>query len=85
LLIQASLLAAEAGRPFTLTFHNKEAVSHNVTIFEGADANSQIVFQGKITPGPRVIDYQVPALQQGRHFYRCDVHPNAMQGQLIVR
>jgi plastocyanin len=78
-------LTAEAGRPFTLKFDNKEAVPHNVSIFEGADANSQIAFQGKIIRGPRVIDYQVPALSRGRHLFRCDVHPNLMQGQLIVR
>jgi plastocyanin len=78
-------LAAVAGKPFRLKFDNKEAVVHNVSIFEGADANSQIAFRGKIIRGPRVIDYQVPALQPGRHFYRCDVHPNLMQGQLIVR
>ena len=78
-------LTAEAGRPFTLRFDNKEAVPHNVSIFEGADASSQIAFQGEVIVGPRVIDYQVPALSRGRHFYRCDVHPSAMQGQLIVR
>ena len=78
-------LAAVAGRPFRLTFDNKEAVPHNVRIFAGPDANSRQVFTRPPFPGPRVETYQIPALSRGRHFFRCDVHPNLMQGQLIVR
>jgi plastocyanin len=78
-------LAAVAGKPFTLTFHNQETVPHNVTIFEGADANSQIAFRGKVIRGPRAIAYRVPALRAGRYLFRCDVHPKLMRGQLIVR
>jgi cytochrome c oxidase subunit 2 len=78
-------LTAEAGKPFTLRFDNKEPVSHNVTIFEGADANSQTVLQEAPFIGPRVETYQVPALEAGRHFYRCDVHPVAMTGTLVAR
>jgi cytochrome c oxidase subunit 2 len=78
-------LTADAGKPFTLKFDNKEAVAHNVTIFQGADANSQPVLQEPPFPGPRVVDYQVPALKAGRHFYRCDVHPNAMTGTLVAK
>ena len=78
-------LAAVAGKPFTLKFDNKEAVPHNVSIFEGPDANSRQVFTRPPFPGPRVETYQIPALSRGRHLFRCDVHPNLMQGQLIVR
>jgi plastocyanin len=78
-------LAVAAGKPFTLTFHNKEPVPHNISIYKGPDASSRQVFTRPPFPGPRVETYQVPALQPGRHFFRCDVHPNLMQGQLIVR
>lgn len=77
-------LAAVAGKPFTVTFHNQEAVVHNLTIFEGADANSRQVFTGPFFRGPRVKTYQIPALSRGRHLFRCDAHPSLMQGQLIV-
>ncbi|HEU4399491.1 MAG TPA: hypothetical protein VFU54_16855, partial [Actinomycetota bacterium] len=78
-------LTAEAGKPFTLRFDNKEAVDHNVTIFEGADANSRPVLQKPPFVGPKVVDYQVPALKAGRHFYRCDVHATAMTGTLVAK
>jgi cytochrome c oxidase subunit 2 len=80
-----SCLTAPAGKPFTLKFDNKEAVAHNVSIHESEDTNSPAVFQGEIVTGPRVVDYQVPALKAGRHFYRCDVHPQAMTGTLVAR
>jgi plastocyanin len=78
-------LTAEAGRPFRLKFDNKEPVPHNISIYEGPDASSRQVFTRLPFPGPRVETYQIPALQPGRHLFRCDVHPNLMQGQLIVR
>jgi len=78
-------MTAKAGEPFTLKFDNKEAVAHNVSIHEGADAGSPAVLTGQIITGPRVVDYQVPALKAGRHFYRCDVHPNAMTGTLVAK
>ena len=78
-------MTARAGRPFTLTFDNKEAVLHNVSIHQGADANSQPAFTGQPITGPAVIDYQIPALKAGRHFFRCDIHPNAMTGTLVAK
>jgi len=78
-------LTAEAGRPFRLKFDNKEPVPHNVSIFKGPDASGRQVFTRPPFPGPRVETYQVPALSRGRYFFRCDVHPNLMQGRLIVR
>jgi cytochrome c oxidase subunit II len=78
-------LTAEADKPFTLKFDNKEAEPHNVTLFEGADANSPTVLQEAPFAGPRVVDYQVPALKAGRHFFRCDVHPAAMTGTLVAK
>jgi plastocyanin len=78
-------LTAEAGRPFRLKFDNKEPVPHNVSIFEGPDASGRRVFTRPPFRGPRVVTYLVPALSRGRHFFRCDVHPNLMQGRLIVR
>jgi cytochrome c oxidase subunit II len=78
-------LTAEAGKPFTLRFTNKEDVPHNVTILEGADANSRPVLQGQILQTAGQVDYEVPALKAGRHFFRCDVHAAAMTGTLVAK
>lgn len=78
-------LAAVAGKPFTLTFDNKEPVVHNIVIFRGSDATGTNVFRGQIFRGPRVVEERVPALRAGDYFFHCDVHPQAMQGKLVVR
>jgi plastocyanin len=78
-------LAAVAGKPFTLTFDNKEPVVHNIAIFQGSDATGTTVYRGRIFRGPKVVEEQVPPLKAGDYFFHCDVHPQAMQGKLVVR
>jgi cytochrome c oxidase subunit II len=78
-------LAAPAGRPFQIKYDNKEPVDHNVAVFRGNDASGENVFRGEVFRGPRVVNYQVPALQPGSYYFHCDVHPQAMKGKLNVR
>ncbi len=82
-----SCLASPAGKPFTLTFHNLEAVPHNVVIFQGRTAAAPPL---PATPPSLVVSnathvYKIPALKSGRYLYHCAFHPAAMQGQLVVK
>jgi plastocyanin len=77
-------LAAVAGKPFRLSFDNKEPVVHNIAIFRGSNAEGANVFRGRVFRGPKVVQEQVPALRAGDYFFHCDVHPHAMQGKLVV-
>jgi plastocyanin len=68
-------LTAPAGQAFTLAFRNDDAgVPHNVAIYTDSSASSS-VFVGAVFSGPATQNYQVPALQAGSYFFRCDVHP----------
>jgi plastocyanin len=78
-------LAVVAGKPFTLTFDNRDRVPHNLAIFRGSNAEGTNVFRRPPFRGPRVVEEQVPALRAGDYFFHCDVHPHAMQGKLVVR
>jgi cytochrome c oxidase subunit II len=78
-------LTAPAGKPWTLTFDNKESVQHNVAIFQGSNAEGANVFRGQVFAGPKVVKEQVPALKAGSYFFHCDVHPQAMQGKLVAK
>jgi cytochrome c oxidase subunit II len=78
-------LSARANRPFQITFDNKEPVPHNVAVFKGSNAEGQNVFRGQVFAGPKVVTERIPALQAGSYFFHCDVHPQAMQGKLVVR
>jgi cytochrome c oxidase subunit 2 len=78
-------MTAPAGKPWTLTFDNKEPVQHNVAIFQGSNAQGANLFRGQLIIGPKVIKEQVPALKAGSYFFHCDVHPQAMQGKLVAK
>jgi nitrite reductase (NO-forming) len=78
-------LAAPAGKAFTIAFDNRDAgVPHNVSIYTD-DSASQALFTGELVSGPKKIVYQVPALDPGTYFFRCDVHPTTMTGTFVVK
>ena len=77
-----SSLTAQAGKAFVLRFDNKDPIAHNVGIY---DASGKEVFTGDIFPGPKSVDYQVPALPAGTYKFQCDVHPTIMFGTLTVQ
>jgi plastocyanin len=70
-------LTVDAGAQVTLTFDNQDSVSHNIDI-EGVAKTD--IFAG---PGQRTVTFTAPT--PGSYPYRCDVHPGAMRGTLIVR
>jgi nitrite reductase (NO-forming) len=76
-------LAAPAGKAFTIAFDNKDpGVPHNVSIYSD-DSATKALFTGKTVSGPAKVVYEVPALDPGTYFFRCDVHP-AMTGTFVV-
>lgn len=77
-------LAAPAGKPFTIEFQNDDAgIPHNVAIYTDPSATTSL-FVGEIFPGPDGRTYQVPPLDPGTYFFRCDVHPTQMTGTFVV-
>lgn len=69
-------LTVPAGRPFDLTFDNKQAgVPHNVDI--GDSATSPVTYlHGERITGPDQITYHVAAIAPGTYYFQCEVHPN---------
>jgi cytochrome c oxidase subunit 2 len=65
---------------FCIAFENQEAVPHNVAIYDGGTA----LFQGEILNEAGSIVYEVPALPAGEYRFICDVHPQAMVGDVTV-
>ncbi len=76
-------LRTPAGASFTIVFDNQEAVPHNVAIYTDSSAGSSL-FVGEIFAGPGRRSYTINALAPGSYFFRCDVHPTAMTGTLVV-
>lgn len=75
-------LAAPAGTPFQLVFDDTEG-THNVAIYTDNTA-ANVLFKGAFVTGPRTVTYDVPALEAGTYFFRCDVHPTQMTGVFVV-
>ena len=77
-------LAVPANQASTIAFDNQDrGIPHNVSIYED-DTASKALFKGEIIDGPKKITYNVPALPEGRYFFRCDPHPEFMYGNFIV-
>jgi plastocyanin len=82
LAFSTSTLTAPAGKPFQIAFDNQESAPHNVAIYKDSSA-AEKVFGSDPFSGPASVVYEVPALEPGTYFFRCDVHPE-MSGQLTV-
>ena len=77
-------LAVPANQASTIAFDNEDrGIPHNLSIYED-DTASKALFKGEIIDGPKKITYNVPALPEGRYFFRCDPHPEFMYGNFIV-
>ena len=75
-------LAVPAGEAFLIVFENREAVSHNVSIYAD-DALRDRRFEGVLFGGPATRWYPVPALAPGTYTFVCDLHPS-MAGRLVA-
>src|SRR5919109_5048815 len=78
-----SSLTAPSGARFELIFDNQdEGVPHNVAIYTD-DSATESLFVGDQIVGPDEVTYDVPALDPGSYYFRCDIHP-VMDGSLEV-
>ena len=71
-----------AGAAFELFFKNLDGAPHNVAIFTDSTA-SKSLYVGE-TISDAAMTYDVPALEPGTYFFRCDVHPD-MTGSIVAR
>ena len=84
LQFDTSSLMFPAATAVTLTFDNQAAaIPHNVAIYSDS-AYTTSVFTGDIVTGPAKATYDIPALDAGTYYFRCDVHPT-MIGTVTVK
>ena len=81
---EQTTVCAPAGKPFQISFENKDAgTPHNVVIHQG-DASGAVLFSGVVFSGVETRAYDVPALAAGTYAFVCIVHPT-MVGTLNVQ
>lgn len=81
-------LTVPAGEPFTVCFDNKDTgIPHNWALYTDGSASEQLAQAGNFPndpPAPALLVAEVPALDPGEYFFRCDYHPTTMTGTLTA-
>jgi plastocyanin len=75
---------APVGGNVEIHFVNKDALPHNIVVFDGADATAPQLFRGEVVMGPATKDYTFKAPPPGTYFFHCEIHPTQMQGTITI-
>jgi plastocyanin len=70
-----------AGEPTTVFYRNLDGEPHNIAIYADESASEQLFVGETITDD--AVTYEIPVLEPGEYFFRCDVHPD-MNGTVIA-
>lgn len=74
-----------AGTPTPIIFENQDAgIPHNLSIYRNEDYTDPVYEPGQPFPGPGEETYEIPPLEPGTYYFRCDVHPTTMEGTVVV-
>ncbi|HSJ53350.1 MAG TPA: PQQ-dependent sugar dehydrogenase, partial [Anaerolineae bacterium] len=78
-------ITVPAGAHVVIEFTNLDTAPHNVAAYV-TEAAEEEIFVGEVITGPdESITYEFDAPSEpGTYFFRCDVHPEIMVGDLIV-
>ena len=79
-------VSASPGGEVTVMFDNQDAgVPHNVAFYTNNRA-TQSIFVGQLITGPTsaAATFRAPSAP-GNYYFRCDVHPDTMNGTFSVR
>jgi plastocyanin len=78
-------ISVPVGTTVSLTLHNNDLVAHNFSVYQTPRAQESL-FSGEIFMGPDASmthEFNAPD-EGGTYYFRCDVHPKIMTGDLIV-
>ena len=67
----------------TVTLENEDSAPHNFSIYEDDSAEADLFVGAEVGAGSTA-DYEIPALEPGEYFFRCDLHPSSMVGTVTV-
>lgn len=78
-------LTAPPNTQVTVALDNQDpSVQHNFSVYKDK-SYTQEVEKGELDTGPAVKNYTFTTPGAGTYFFRCDVHPDTMNGSFIVR
>lgn len=77
-------LAVRAGQSVTVTFDNRDGVTHNLVIVQGSATSGTPVFTLDPVAANSKRTARFGPLASGTYGFRCQFHPSAMHGTFIV-
>ena len=76
-----SEITVPAGEPITFNFTNKDSVSHTFTLYVDEEFTQAIDGGSASKDTPEVT---VAFVAPGAYYFRCEIHPQQMQGELLA-
>jgi plastocyanin len=76
-------LTLPAREEVTVTLDNQDSVPHNFAMYE-TEAATEEIFVGETFTGPDTMEYSFRSPKPGEYFFQCDVHPDQMNGTVVV-
>ena len=69
----------------TVSYDNESSIPHNIAFYEGDARTDPILGRTDVETGPAVQDLTFTAPSEpGSYLFVCEVHPDDMQGTLVV-
>lgn len=79
-------ITVPAGKTITIHMTNDDNIIHNIAFYQQKDA-PEALYTGELFKGPNVTKtetFQAPD-KPGTYYFQCDVHPDQMNGKLVVK
>ena len=77
-------LAGAADQPLTLTYENKDQITHGLVLLE-SHSSPDPFFRVDVFTGPKTQTFTIPAQKPGTYAFHCQVHPSVMSGTFVVK
>lgn len=77
-------IAAPANQQWTLSYDNKDTLTHNIVFLESHTA-TDVMFRADGFPGPATKTFTVAAQKPGTYAFHCEFHPDRMMGTFVVK
>jgi plastocyanin len=77
-------LAGTADQPLTLSYENKDPITHGFVLLE-SHSSAEPIFRVDVFTGPKTQSFTIPAQKPGTYAFHCQVHPTQMSGTFVVK
>ena len=83
---QTDCLAATMGQPYTVSFDNKDDVTHNIVFLESHNPGAAVFFRADLVTAKSTKTFSAgPFTKAGVFAFHCEIHPDRMSGAFVVK